>query len=98
MSKSLILRPDAKNDLAEIHDYLKEQSERALAKFDSRLQKVFEQIESMPFLFAKVHRRARIARVGRFKYLVIYVVYSNAVEVVAVMHGSRSPSAWKSRL
>ncbi|MBY0514761.1 MAG: type II toxin-antitoxin system RelE/ParE family toxin [Gemmataceae bacterium] len=98
MNRPLILRPEARADVAEIYDYLAGFGEQTRAGFEARLRRTFERIETTPLLYAKVYRRARIARVGRSKYLVIYIVYAARLEVVAVTHGSRSPSVWKARL
>jgi len=39
----------------------------------------------------------RRAQLGRFPYLVYYVVLPEAVSVIAVMHGRREPRRWQSR-
>lgn len=56
MKRPLIVRPDAKTDVREIHDYLLEHNERTVANFEIRINRLFARIESMPFLYGKVWR------------------------------------------
>lgn len=41
---------------------------------------------------------ARQVRVGRFPYLVVYVVTADDIRVIAVAHEKRLPSFWAERL
>ena len=55
-------------------------------------------IESVPELYGPVWQDVRAARLRIFRYVVYYVVFADRVEVLAVMHGARDASAWKSRV
>ena len=59
--------------------------------------KILERIESMPEIYGVVWRDLRAVRVRKFRYVVYYVVFTDRVEVLAVIHGARHESAWKSR-
>jgi len=98
MSTRLIIRPEAKADLREIDEYLAEQGTVLGEKFRAELTRVFERIESMPEMFGIVWRDIRATRLRRFKYVVYYVVLSDQIEVLAVVHGARHASRWKARL
>jgi plasmid stabilization system protein ParE len=39
----------------------------------------------------------RAARLKQFRYIVYFIVLADRVEVLAVLHGARDPSSWKSR-
>lgn len=97
MNRPVIVRPEAKQDVQEIRDYLKQQREGATVKFDSRLVAVLTGIAAMPFLHGKVWRKVRAVRVGGFRYVVYYVVFRDRIDVIAVMHGARRAAAWMSR-
>jgi plasmid stabilization system protein ParE len=45
-----------------------------------------------------VWQDVRAARLRKFRYVVYYVVLTDHVEVLAVLHGSRDESTWKSRV
>ena len=64
----------------------------------TRVREALDQIESMPELFGVVWQDVRVARLRQFRHVVYYVVFTDRVEVLAVMHGSRDPSAWQSRV
>ena len=51
----------------------------------------------MPEMFGVIWRNVRAARLRPFTYVVYYRVHDDRVEVLAVLHGSRRASAWKSR-
>lgn len=98
MSRPLILTDEAEDDLTDIYDYLLQQNERLLKKFEANLDRLFRRIDDMPYLFAKVWRSVRAVRVKGFRYVVYYVVRAKQVEIVAVVHASLDSSVWKSRL
>jgi plasmid stabilization system protein ParE len=95
---NLILRPPAKADLLIAIESLAAVSNRVKNRFMLRLDELFERVESMPEMYGIVWRNVRAAKVKRFKHVVFYVVLQNHVEVIAIVHGSRHDSAWKSRI
>jgi plasmid stabilization system protein ParE len=66
-------------------------------KFAARLRDVLERIERMPDIYGLVWQDVRAARLKRFRQVVYDVVFPDRVEVLAVLHGARHPSAWQSR-
>ena len=98
MSVPVILRPEAEADIQGTFADL-EQSQAGLGRqFAARVREVLERIESMPGLYGVVWQTVRAARLKKFRYVVYYVAFPDRVEVLAVMHGSRDPSAWQSRV
>jgi plasmid stabilization system protein ParE len=98
MSLPVILRPEAEADIQETFADL-EQSQPGLGRqFAARVREVLERIESMPGLYGVVWQDVRAARLKKFRYVVYYVAFPDRVEVLAVMHSSRDPSAWQSRV
>lgn len=98
MSLPLIVRPDAESDIESIREWLDSQQSGLGNQFASRLQQPFERIEFMPRIYGEVWNGVRAARIKRFRHIVYYIVESDRVEVLAVMHGSRDAKNWKSRL
>lgn len=97
MSLPVVLRPEASRDAEEVRDYLDGQQAGLGQTFLDRLNEVLGRIGAMPALYGAVWRNVRAARVRRFRHVVYYRVHPDRVEVLAVMHGSRDPSAWQSR-
>ena len=98
MSLPVILRPDAEEDVRAAHDYLEQIRVGLGVKFLVRLRKTLESIELMPEMFGVVWQDVRATRLRKFRYLVYYVVLSDRVEVLAVLHSARDASVWQSRV
>jgi plasmid stabilization system protein ParE len=98
MTCPVIVRPDADADIQKIHIDLEQVRTGLGAKFAAQLRVVLERIESMPELHGVVWKDVRAARVKKFRYIAYYIVFSDRVEVLAVMDGARDSSAWQSRV
>jgi toxin ParE1/3/4 len=98
MSFRFVARPEAEQDLVEARDWYEARriglGEEFLLAVEEVLGRVLESPESYPV----VYRGVRWARLRRFPYLVYYRVKNETVEVLAVLHGSRHPRNWRSRL
>ena len=96
MSLPVILRPEAEKDIQEIFGYLEQFGQGQ--KFSERLHQMLLRLEAQPELYGFVWKDVRAVRLRKFLYVVYYVVFSNRVEVLAVLHGSRHESTWQSRM
>jgi plasmid stabilization system protein ParE len=98
VSLPVILRPAAETDVDWIRTDLDAVRLGLGDDFASRLREVLRRIEHMPELYGIVWQDVRAARLRRFKHVVYYVAFPDRVEVIAVLHGSRDSSAWRSRV
>jgi plasmid stabilization system protein ParE len=98
MSRALVVRPEARDDLTEAHDWYESRQAGVGAQFQDAADEAVKRIEANPELYAASRRGARQAPIHRFPYVVIYRLTDDTIEVVAVMHTSRHPRAWRSRL
>lgn len=57
-----------------------------------------EAIEKQPDLFSFLEKPVRRVRVSGFPYRIVYEELDDCVQVLAIMHDSREPGYWKSRL
>ena len=97
MSLPVVLRPEASQDAQEARDYLEAQQVGLGQAFLDRLSETLAGIGAMPEVYGIVWRNVCAARLRRFTFVVYYRVHADRVEVLAVMHGSRHPSAWRAR-
>lgn len=97
MSRSVILRPEARAEFDEAFDYYEEQQPGLGVDFAAKVQDVFDQIADRPELFAKVHGDIRLAVVKRFPFVVPYQLDDSEIVILAVFHGRRDPGIWQSR-
>ena len=98
MSRRIVLRPEAEADLLQARDwYGQEDSELAEAFLDS-FDSTIARIEAMPELYAVALMNVRRGKLRRFPYLVYYRVFSDRIEVIGLLHGSRDPQVWQKRV
>ena len=90
--------PPAKSELTEAISYYNAQSEGLGYEFAAEMKRTLERILQYPDAWSKISNRTRRCRTNRFPYGVIYQVRKDTLLIVAVMHLSREPETWKSRL
>lgn len=94
----LILRPEAEHDLAAARDWYDDQRPGLGRELLLEVSTVFDRIKATPTRFALLWDDIRVCRIRRFPYVVYYRALTGRTEVLAVLHGSRDDSAWRSRL
>lgn len=98
MKRSLIVRPEAEQDLAEAFEWYENQVQGLGVDFLYAVDSVFETIASNPHLYRKIYRELRRALMRRFPYGVFYLDSETTVTVIAVFHGRRDPRRWRERI
>ncbi len=97
MSLPIGVRPEAAADLRAARRWYEGQTQGLGAEFVREVSEAFDRISGLPEAFAVVWRDVRKHRARRFPYAVFYRVPADRVEVLAIHHASRDPSAWRSR-
>lgn len=90
--------PPAKTEFMDAIFYYNRQSEGLGYEFAAEVKRTLERIVQYPDAWFKLSKRTRRCRTNRFPYGVIYQVRKEILLIVAVMHLSREPETWKSRL
>ena len=100
MSYDIIISPPAEIDLIDIQDYYDDLvfglGERFLLKF----QEVLSLLERHPQIYPIIEDEIRRANMNTFPYTVFYSIeeFRNEVEILAVIHQSRNPIYWRTRI
>jgi plasmid stabilization system protein ParE len=97
VSLPVILRHEAEVDIQGGRDQLEAVRVGLGNQVLARVGEVLARIEKMPELHGKVWEDVRAARLKQFRYIVYFIVLEDRIEVLAVLHGARDPSAWQSR-
>ncbi len=97
MTLPVVLRSGASRDAEEARDYLDSQRDGLGQAFLHQLNEELARIGALPEMYGIVWRNVRAARLRKFTYVIYYRVHTDRIEVLAVMHGSRRSSSWKSR-
>jgi plasmid stabilization system protein ParE len=92
------LRPEAEQDLAEAARWYEEQRPGLGQEFLDEALATFSAIAEKPLASAVVYGSLRRALFHRFPFGVFYFVDGDGAVVIGVLHGSRHPRRWKSRL
>lgn len=96
MTRRVVLRPEAEEDVESARDYYEEQAGYGQAFLD-RLSEALDRIRGAPELCAVVWKNVRCCQLRKFPYVVYYRIRADRVEVLAVLHGRRDPRVWKRR-
>ena len=94
----IVFLPPAKADLTEAISFYNTQSEGLGYDLAVEVKKTLERIIQYPKAWPMLSKRTRRCRTNRFPYGVIYQLRPNTLLVVAIMHLSRNPETWNSRL
>lgn len=90
--------PPARAELTDAIAYYNTQSEGLGYEFAAEVKRTLERTAQYPDAWFKLSKRTRRCRTNRFPYGVIYQMRRKTLLIVAVMHLSREPERWKSRL
>lgn len=97
MTAEVRLRPEAEQDVAEAALWYEANEPGLGAQFADQVQATINTIAEQPNAFTTVHKSVRRALVRRFPFGVFYQIDKDGVIVIAILHGSRHPRAWKER-
>jgi plasmid stabilization system protein ParE len=78
--------------------YYNTQGEGLGFEFAAEVKRTLERIVQYPEAWSPLSKRTRRCRTNRFPYAVIYQTREDTILIVAIMHLSRDPQTWKSRL
>jgi plasmid stabilization system protein ParE len=97
----VVYRPEAVNDLRRIARWYRKYRPEGEAKFFVRFRATIRHIEQFP----EAAPRAIIdevivfkARILRTAYSIAFTYKAGTIRILAVIHGSRSPSYWRRRV
>jgi plasmid stabilization system protein ParE len=97
VSLPIVLTAEAEADVEEAAMWYEQRSDGLGVRYVSRVREVLARVSDNPELCPEVHGGLRRAPVRRFPYGVFYRRREDRIEVVAVFHDRRNPSAWKRR-
>jgi plasmid stabilization system protein ParE len=95
MNRRLVVRPEAKEDIAKAYGWYWERGENLGRDFLEELGSLFRTIEAYPHAFPKVHGEKRRALLKRFPWAVFYRLPADEILILAVFHQACDPRRWK---
>ena len=91
------LRPLAESDVDNAASFYHLISPALGHEFLDELRDALKRISSNPELYQRIHPRIRRGLTRRFPFAIYYLAESGGVEMIAILHTSRSPRIWKGR-
>ncbi len=97
MSLPVEIRSAAAEDILHARHYYDDLQHGLGIRFVDEVMKVLARIGDMPEMYGIVEHGIRAAGVKRFGFVIYYRTKRKRVEIIAVVHGSRSSKVWKRR-
>jgi plasmid stabilization system protein ParE len=98
MTREVRLRPEAEDELFEAALWYNEQQPGLGQRFLDAAVAAISKAATLPVAYPILYRSIRRALLQRFPFGVFYRVEEGRIVVLAVLHGSRHPRAWRHRL
>ena len=92
--KSVLVEPAAEVQIRSAYAWYEQQLPGLGQRFLDEIDRVLQSISQFPRSYPEVRPGVRRAVELRFKFNVAYTQDDEIVYVLAVVHGSRKPSAW----
>lgn len=84
-------------DLDSAFEWYEEQKPGLGRRFLASVNDSFDNIAEFPEIYALRWKNLRSCRIAVFPYLILFRILDAEIEVIAVVHGHRDESVWKSR-
>jgi plasmid stabilization system protein ParE len=97
MARRLVVHPQSDLDIQAAAVWYEDQRSGLAARFLDELDLVFHRIKGNPRQFPRVEGDVHRALLRHFPYGVYFLVASEDINVLAVLHLHREPDMWKSR-
>ena len=97
MSRRLIIRPEAEDEIAEAFDWYESRVRGLGADFLLSVDAIMNAILRNPQHYPRVHRIVGRALMRRFPYEVFFVEDDERVVVMSVFHAKRNPKRWQEK-
>ena len=97
MTPGLVFRPEAEAELLDARAWYEGERVGLGAIFAAAVETTVTAILRNPLAYPRMRGDTRRALVRRFPYAVYFRPIDDAIIVLAVLHGRRSPRHWRSR-
>ena len=97
MAHRLIFDPSIPDDLGRAIDYYEPLSPVLSGRFRDQVNCRLDDISKHPESFPIDVSPIRFAKIEKFPYIVFFVVNTDFISILAIVHGSSDPSKWRNR-
>ena len=97
MSRRLVFRPEAAEELADAYDWYEARVEGLGSEFVRAVDACLASIDRGPHGYPIVHKEIRRALLRKFPYGIFYIYNDKEMVSLACFHVRRDPRKWKKR-
>lgn len=95
--RPLVIRPAASRDIDDAVSWYEQRRDALGLRFLDEVDRLFRRIEDGPLQFPMIEGEVRRGLLRRFPYAAYFIEEPAQIVVLAVLHCSRHPDAWRSR-
>jgi plasmid stabilization system protein ParE len=97
MNKTIIIRPEAEEEIKSALDWYNLQFPGLGTDFILSIDATLASIARYPFITSKIHKNIRRRLIKRFPFGIFYIVSDKNIIVLAILHLKRNPKIWIER-
>lgn len=97
MKYSLIVRPEAEQDIQEAFNWYEQRVLGLGREFLRCVDAAFSKINHSPVVYPIRYKNIRRTLTRRFPFGVFYIITNEEIIVLAVLHARRDPRLWRKR-
>jgi plasmid stabilization system protein ParE len=94
----IVFHPEIASEIKASYNWYQEQATGLGDDFIAELEAVYDAITELPETWPKFQKGFRRYLLTRFPFSIIYKDTNESIFVIAVMHNSRKPGYWLSRI
>ena len=98
MSKKLIIRPEAEEELNQAYQWYESQRKGLGDDFLLCVEGGLARLNRNPELYRKIHGDIRRLLIGRFPFGIFFIENEQHISILAVLHARRNPGTWRDRV
>jgi plasmid stabilization system protein ParE len=91
------LHPEAEEEALAAQEYIYNDDPQEAEKYTLAFKEALKWVQSQPLLFRCFEKDYRKAKVGKFRYSLIFRIRDIEIQILAVAHHSLKPGYWKNR-
>jgi plasmid stabilization system protein ParE len=97
MSRRVVLRPDAEEEIQEAASWYQDRGGGLASEFLRALDACLASVARRPLQYPLVHGEKRRALLRRFPYAVVFAADDDEVVILGCLHCRRDPRRWADR-
>ena len=97
MAHTIIIRPEAENDINTAYEWYESQRAGLGKEFAQELSASMDRIMESPRIYSELYQGIRRALLRRFPFGVYYLFNDEKIIVLSVLHLAMDPVKWKRR-